>query len=476
MKEPLEKQLENAYKIFKKDHESLRENLIDSIGKPQIEREPEPEQSIVPKRKSSGPSLGEIIMDSRIFKIAAGIIIIGIIAMALKVFTGTNAVTSVVFGDVLNQIHSKSYTFDMTTIAEGQEQGKGKCMILQPGLMRFDTPVLMGGFTSIANLNTDESIIIFHGQKTVINMKEYMKTQGITNDFGPLSMFSNPIENLWNLQDGTQTSLDEKEIDGQPAIGFKIKQKQDNYSCDILVWANSQTGMPIQVEIKTYNPENPSESMTELLDNFNLDAELDPSLFSMEAPEGYTMAYQKTLDDTVQKGDATPEADKIKQSIELWKSGQEDKAVETLLNIDWTKPFEFSGDMYFFYLKEKEYVQLKQEDQQKVSQEIMDMSDLTRKLCFKIWEDAQTAISNKEYEKAEKYLTTTLEFGRMINRDPDITLNVKMTANAIIQKSLAEMEKLYQAAGQQDKLQQTQQEMKEIKAEHDRLIENISKM
>ena len=211
-------------------------------------------------------------------------------------------------------------------------------------------------------------------------------------------------------------------------------------------------------------------------DKFNLDVELDPELFKMEAPEGYTLAYQNTLEETVSTTESTPEADKIEQSIKLWNSGQEDKAVETLLSVDWTQPFSFSGDMYFFYLKEKEYIQLKQEDQQKVSQEIMDMSSLVRKLCFKIWEDAQTAITNKEYKKAEKYLTTTLEFGRLINRDPEITLNVKMIVHALIQKSLAEMEKLYQATGEQEKLQQTQKDMQEIKAEHDRMVEQISQM
>ncbi|MBN2590596.1 MAG: hypothetical protein JXA96_12100 [Sedimentisphaerales bacterium] len=476
MKEPLEKQLENAYKIFKNDHERLREKLMDSIDKPQMEYEPEPEQSLVAKRKSSGPSLGEIIMDSRIFKIAAGIIIVGIVAIALKIFTGTNTVTSVAFGDVLKQIHGKSYTFDITTIVEGETQSGGKSMMLQPGLARFDNSQIAGGITSIANYNTKESFLIYHGQKVAMKLSEIPGTENIPEDTSPLLIFTNPIENLWNLQDGTQTSLGEKEIDGQPVIGFKVKQEKENYSGDVVVWANSQTGTPIIVEINLYNPEDSSESITMIFDNFNLDVELDPELFSMKTPEGYTLAYQNTLDETVSTAELTPEADKIQQSIELWSSDQEDKAVETLLSVDWTQPFDFSGDMYFFYLKEKEYVQLKQEDQQKVSQEIMDMSSLIRKLCFKIWEDAQAAITNKEYETAEKYLTTTLELGRLINRDPEITLNVKMIAHALIQKSLSEMEKLYQATGEQEKLQKAQQEMQEIKAEHDRMVEQISQM
>ncbi len=463
MKTPLEKQLENAYKIFKNDHERLHEKLVSSVTSPQIE--PEPEPAYISKRTSSSPSLGEIIIDNRIFKIAAGIIIVGIAAIALKIFTGTDTFTNIAFGDVLQQIHGKSYTFDMTFINEGKVQGTNKCMMLQPGIVRIDTPEIWGGITSISNFNKGERIMIIHGQKIVMNLKDIPEIGEKSQDIGPFAMLLNPIENLWNLQNGTETVLEEKEIEGQSAIGFKVEQKGEDFSGDIIVWANSETGSPVRVEIILYNPENNSEAVSMVLDKFNLDVELDPKLFSMEIPEGYTMAYQNTLEETVQKGESTPEANKIEQSIKLWNEGEQDKALETLLSVDWTRPFNFSKEMYFFYLKEKEYVQLKQEDQQKVSQEISEMSSLIRKLCFKIWEDTQTAVSNKEYEKAEKYLATTLELGRLINRDPELVYMSQITGHTIIGKSLSEMEKLYQASGEQEKLLQTQEDIQEIKAE-----------
>lgn len=468
MKTPLEKQLEQAYQIFNKDHEHLREKILNSVTRQQVE--PEPEKKDFPVHKNSGPSLGEIVMKNKILKIAAGIIIAGIIAIALKFFTGTGTVTSIAFGEVLNQIHSRSYTFDVTTISEGKTQGAGKCMILQPGLMRYDTPDLMGGFTSIANLNTNESIIIFHGQKTVINMKEYLKTQGITNEFGPLTMFSNPVENLWNLQDGTQTSLGEKEIDGQNATGFKVHQEDEKYPSDIIVWANNKTGAPIRVEINFYNPENPSESMNEVMSNFNLNATLDEKLFSMKPPEGYTMAYQKTLEDTVQKGELTPEAKKIQESIKLWSSGEQDKAISTILSVDWTQNFNFTGDMYLLSMTEKGYVQLKPDDQQKVIEEINKTGGQIRQLCLKLWTEAQEAVTKQDYAKAEKYLTTTLEFGRMINRNSEIALTVKLIGYALQQKSLTEMTNLYKISGQQEKLQQAQENLEKIKTERETTV------
>ncbi len=466
MKEPLEKQLEKAYQIFNKDHEHLRENVMDSIIKPQIEYEPEPEQSFVPKCKSSCPSLGEIIMDSRIFKIAAAIIIVGIVAISLKVFTGTSSISSVAFGDVLKQIRSKSYTFDMKMIRDGQSQGVNKCMMLQPGLARFDAVGLMGGITTISNFVSGESIVIFHGQKTVINMKEYLKIQGIDQqEIGPLDVFLNPVENLWNLHDGTEKPLGEKDIDNQNAVGFEVHQEDENYISDIVVWANSETGVPVRVEVILYNPQNNSESLTMVMDKFNLDVELAPELFSMEPPEGYTMAYQNALDETIQEVESTPEVDKIQQCIELWSDGEEDKAIETLLNVDWSEPFKFSGDMYLFYWKETDFVMLKQEDQQVVVQKILDTSSLLRKMCFKIWEDAQTEISNQKYSEAEQYLTVILELGRLINRDPELTYIAQMVGHAIIKKSLTEMGNLYAETGEQDKWQQIQKDIKEIDTE-----------
>ncbi len=66
--------------------------------------------------------------------------------------------------------------------------------------------------------------MIIHGQKTVMNLKDIPEIGENAQDIGPFAMFLNPIENLWNLQDGTETVLEEKEIDGQSAIGFKVAQ------------------------------------------------------------------------------------------------------------------------------------------------------------------------------------------------------------------------------------------------------------
>ena len=93
------------------------------------------------------------------------------------------------------------------------------------------------------------------------------------------------------MQDGTETSLGEKEIDGQRASGFEVKQEKDGYKSKIIVWANSKTGSPMRVEITFSITENQEESYTKIMDNFNMNAELDPADFTLDIPDDYTIAY-----------------------------------------------------------------------------------------------------------------------------------------------------------------------------------------
>jgi outer membrane lipoprotein-sorting protein len=471
MKTPLEKQLEKAYQIFNKNHEQLRESMLNSISMPEIE----PEQTPLPQR--SCLSLGQIIMSSKtLIKIAAGIVILVIIAAAFNFLTGSRSISGVAFGEVLNQIHTKSYTFDMNVIDEEQQNIPIEIKIHKSGKMRWDSAEISGGISMISDFTTGAHFILFHKPKLAANM---MNIPGIDEDeipdkLGPFDMFLNPVENLWNLRDGTETPFGEKEIENQPAIGFKIQQKEKSYSSDIIVWANKKTGFPILVEITLYNLENPSKSTKMKLDNFNLDAKLDEKLFSLEPPEGYTLAYQKTIDDTVKTTEATEEAQKILNAINLWGDGQQDNAIQTILGVDWTKPVTFADNIYFFTFTEKGYVQLKSADQQKVKQEIWNMSNQVRNLCRKILEVAETAISEKEYQKAEQYLNTILEFGKLINRDPELAYTSKIIGQSIIKNSLTLLEQLYKETAEQEKITQVQEQIKAIDTEIENLKKQIS--
>jgi len=459
MKTSLDNDLNKVHEVFNQDHKRLRETLMASL----LERS---RRKVVLRK-----FIGGTIMKSRIIKIAAAAVIIIAVIIGINQFGGSVDGTSVAFGEVLEHIHNSSYTFDLTTVAEGQVSGTVKGMVLRPGKLRIDAPQVLGGVSSIADIKTKKHLLLFHGQKAA--MTEIPGAESASDGGSFFAFFMSPVENLWNLRDGTEKSLGEKEIEGQPAVGFQVQQEGKDYQCEIVVWAHAETGRPIRVEITIYNPEDSSQSMTMVMSRFDLDAELDEELFSLEPPEGYTMAYQKTLEETITDTESTPEAEKIERSLLLWSQNKKDEAVENLLSVDWTKPIVFSEKTYLFSLTEKGYISLKPEDQQQVMKEIMETTKQLRGPVRKLWDLAQTAKSEQDYQKAELFLETTLKLGRLICRNPEGILSTQGFGLSIQRKSLDEMAVLYKETNRQEKLQRVEEEIRQVDAERESFLKSI---
>ncbi len=402
MNKPFGKNLDRLYELFHEGHSRLREDLLaslpdrDAIEK-QTRRDGIEEET---SQDLCGPASGGNIMVSRIVKIAAAVVAATIL-IGVGHFAGSRHTSGVAFGEVLAQLHNSTYTFDLTTIADGQTSEAGKGMVKQPGRLRVDDP--SGQFSSIADLTTGKHRLLFHKQKAMM-----MEIPNMPDGPGPFAIFSRPVESLWNLQDGTEKSLGEKEIDGQPAVGFEVHEEASEYGCNTVVWAHKDSGRPIRVEMHLYDPNDRSQSMTLAMSHFNLDVELDEGLFSLEPPAGYTAAYQKTLAETTSNTSATPEGEKIEQALRLWADGTNDKAIETLLSVDWTKPIAFSPKTYLFVMTEKAFIALKPEDQQRVMDEAGQTASQLRKLVSDICDLARTERSSRNYAKAETCLKATL--------------------------------------------------------------------
>ena len=99
---------------------------------------------------------------------------------------------------------------------------------------------------------------------------------------GIYALFSKPIENLWNLHDGTQENLGEKQIDGQTVTGFRVFQEDPYFEYDITIWANITTGVPILVEVLSKPLDTSHPSMKWIMNNFIL----LPGSPSTTAPDG----------------------------------------------------------------------------------------------------------------------------------------------------------------------------------------------
>ena len=232
-----------------------------------------------------------VIMNTRITKLAVAVVIMVTAILVINYLGGSVRVSSVAFGDILQKILDSSYTFEVTTIGDVKDE-TFRGMILQSAGLRIDSPE--EGISSVTNFNTGQGLVLFHRDKIAIT--ELPDTENQV-DSGPFAFFLNSIENLWNLSDGTEKSLGEKEIDGHPALGFEVRQNNEEYISDIEIWAHKETGAPIWVEITLHDPEN-IHSVTMVMSQFDLDAELDEELFSTEPPEDYKVTtYQRLRED-----------------------------------------------------------------------------------------------------------------------------------------------------------------------------------
>ena len=405
-------------------------------------------------------------MLNRIVKIAAAIVITTVVVGIIGHFAGSKPVSGVAFGQVLAHIRNSTYTFDLTTTTEGRVAGTSKGMVRQPGRIRIDDP--SGGGSSISDSTTGKYLLLFHAQKVAMT-----EIPNIPDGPGPFAMFGKPVEDLWNLPDGTEKPLGGKEIEGQPAVGFEVQQDYPEYRCHVVVWAHKDSGRPIRVEMNLYSPKDRSQSVTMVMNHFDLDVELDEGLFSLEPPAGYTMAHQKTLDEIATNKPATPEGEKIEQALQLWADGNKDRAIETLLSIDWAKPMAFSPKAYLFAVTEKAYIALKPEDQNQVMKEADEAATQLRDLVKAVWDLARTERSSRNYTRAEMCLETTLSLGKMLSDNHEGMLTFQLLGPYIQKKTLEEMKALYQETNRSEDLRRVEEQIKAADALREAILQRV---
>jgi hypothetical protein len=354
---------------------------------------------------------------------------------------------------------------------EGTDKGNGitpftlKAMIMELGRMRFDCPTMVGKISSITNLNTGKTLLLFHQNKSGVLMDESVLKKD-TGAEGILTLCTRPIASLWNLRNGTEEQLGEKEIDGQIVTGFKISQKDKDFEYDITIWADTQKNTPYLVEIISKPITDKSFPVIKwTAANFNLDVELDEKLLSLEVPADYTLSYQSNLEDMKAETQPSAQAQKIEQMLSLWPEGKKTEALEILLGINWKEPINFGKEPYLFSMTEQGYITLKSEDQKRVMDDIMKTSVTVRKMVYEVVRLGQEAVSNKDYKKAEQYYEAGLQLGKLLSNDPDRMIVVRLVGIAAKKKILTTMIDLYTTTNNKEKLQSANEQLKIATAE-----------
>lgn len=429
---------------------------------------------IKPKSKQSKPvyrpDIWRIIMNSKITKFAAAAVILIAILIGLNQFGGSVDGSSVAFGQVLEYLQTYSYSFDLTGI-EDQDQKANiiQGMVWEAGKMRLDfSRVIVGKISSITDLNSGNGLLLFHHDKTAVAKKEFLLNKN-TGAGGIVSFCTKPVENLWDLRDGTEEQLGEKEIDGQHVTGFKVFQEDEFFEYEITIWADFDSGVPFMVEQLAKPLDESNLSIKWTMKNFDLDIELDEGLFSLEVPAGYTLAYQEDLENLEVKTEASSESEKIVQVLELWSQSRENEAIGLLLEVDWTKRIEFGKEPYIFSVSEKAYKSLKADDQKRVIKEISASMASVKAIVKEVLTKGKAAAAQKKYKQAEQYFNAGYQLGRLLERDPERMIIPRLIGIGACTKTSKEMIILYKTTNDHEKLQEAEKQLRAAEAELDKI-------
>lgn len=405
------------------------------------------------------------IMGARTLKIAmpaAAVAAIAIIAIIWAVGGGT----SIAMATVLEQLHTKSYEFVMNVRA-GDTSTTVKGGVLEPSKLRLEQSGGLGPIVSIIDNDATHSLLLWERFKAAY---QFDKQQ--TEDLGGLGFLILPgrsVSNLWNLRAGDETKLDQKQVDAHTAQGFRVTQKSDDYTETITVWADSKTAAPLKVEIALQSNNDEKQVLELKLRDFKVVEKPDPALFSTDVPAGYTLANRQTLkqlattpatDTSVAK--TSPETEKVLAALRLWHDGNKQKAIETLMTVDWEDNLRFSQEHYLFSMTESQYISLVTDDQQKVMTEIMSQSTDCRAIARKLVDLARKARTAEDDTEAENYLHVAVGLGQLLDRDKNMMLIVRMVGIAIQRLAAGELATMYEAQGQTDKLQRIQKRIRDL--------------
>jgi len=369
--------------------------------------------------------------------------------------------------DVLDHIQQSSYCFDLTIRLDNAHkivQGR----VYQQGRARFDDKVGAGTVSTIVDLESRRSLLLFHQFQTA----RYMEgSEELTNTGADqlLLLCSHPIEELWHLRDGTEKDLGEETIEGVKAHGFRVAHEDEYFRNEVTLWAEVRSARPVTVEIVSTALKPPGDQLVFVLEDFVVESDMDESQFSLEVPAGYTLSDRTSLEDVEFGDESSEEAKRIAEALQLWATGKADETIETLLKVDWDSAIVFSKEPYLLTLTEQDIIELKQDERDQVMSVVLASCNTLRKICFEFVERAKTARSAGDYATAEMHLETALHLGELLNRDPDGMFIVQLVGIAARKLSLVQLKALYEEMDVPGKLVATEQKIQQVDAEHQAL-------
>lgn len=219
------------------------------------------------------PNIWRTIMRSRITKFAAAAVIIITVFVGIHHFGGS--MENVAFADIMQNIqNARTLTYRNVITRASQDPQVVETMVLEPHLIRVELP---DGKVWILDHGEGKTLILDSANKQTVMSSTPQKALDLYDTF----------RNFRNIPDFSVSNIGQRTIDGVQAVGFQLTSENDENVR--IVWANPRTSLPIRIE-QTVKDEN-GQVIKSVTTNIIFDAELDQSLFRLDAPKGYTHRF-----------------------------------------------------------------------------------------------------------------------------------------------------------------------------------------
>ena len=213
-------------------------------------------------------------------RIAVSLLVIVAVTLSVVLISPDNA-NNVWANMVENILNAKSAKFKVAVAIEGQATQTFDAMVLEPNRYRQE---MAGGAAIISDWNAGKMVSLVPGTKsaTVVNIVDRPNN-------GPSQSFFQQIKDQL-LEEQTNPEikrepLGEKVVDGHPAVGSRITSHLQTMT----IWGDPTSGLPYRIESSMKMMPNAKVVMSD----FQLNVDLDESLFSVVPPSGYSVVETK---------------------------------------------------------------------------------------------------------------------------------------------------------------------------------------
>jgi hypothetical protein len=182
-----------------------------------------------------------------------------------------------------------------------------------------------------------------------------------------------------------------------------------------------------------------------------------------EAPEGEAMEISRVeakANEAVEKAGEKEKGPVLEDMLAMWQAGEQDKAVEEFLKIDWAGEKVFADDSVLD-VNESDYGGMSVEKKKEVRQQTIELMKAVRELARRALEVGDEAVSVKEFEKAEMYFVAVGECTKALS--PESALGVrKAAALGVRRAALMRLAALYGRMGEEVKLGQVREALRRL--------------